>query len=81
MADRLFYYEHQSLGRWWPRTEPREPEVRSVNGGRQVIRGVIEVDTRHFGLTLNALRDRYGRDGRLLYTQGPEHVKKVRSLP
>lgn len=78
MPERLFYYEHLSLGRWWPRTEP---QVRSVNGGRQTIRGVIEVDPRHVGLHLNALRARYGRDGHLIYTQGPEHVKKVRSLP
>lgn len=81
MPEQIYYYEHKTLGRWWPRTEPREPEVRSVNGGRQVIRGVIPVDPRHAHYSLNALRDLYSRDGRLIYTQGIEHVEKVRSLP
>lgn len=77
----LFYYEHRSLGRWWPRTEQQEPTIRSTEGGRPKIRGVIEVDHRHADLSLNALRDRYSRDGRFIYVMGVEHVKKVMSLP
>ncbi len=81
MAEELWYYEKLTLGRWWPRTEPQPPNVRTSEGSRPKIRGVIKVDPRHVDCSLKALRRRYSREGDLIYTQGPEHVKKVMSLP
>jgi len=77
----LWFFEQKSLGRWWPCTAPEPPAPKKVDGYRKQIRGVIEVDQLHASYSLNALREIYSRDGRLIYSQGPEHVKKVRSLP
>lgn len=76
----LWFYEHMSLGKWWPRTSPDAPVKRSNEGRIRQIRGVIEVDARHAHLSLNALREIYSRDGRFVGTQGTEHYKRVRGL-
>lgn len=77
MPDPLFFYEHKSLGKWWPRTEPDIPVTRTSEGKVRHIRGVIEVDHRHAHYSLKALRELYSPDGLLIYTQGPEHVRRV----
>lgn len=74
----LYFYEHYSLGRWWPRTEPQQPATRTSDGHRPRIRGVIKVDQRHAHYSLKALREIYSVDGRFVATQDPEHVRRVR---
>ena len=74
---RLFFYEHLSLGKWWPRTEPTIPDAVNVEKRKAKLRGVIEVAPDHRHLDLNALRDLYSRDGALVHTLGPDHVAKV----
>lgn len=74
---RLFFYEHLSLGKWWPRTEPDQPVVVNSEGSRAKIRGVVEVAEDHRHLDLNQLRELYSRDGSLVHTLGPDHVAKV----
>ena len=78
MPDTIYLYEHKSLGKWWPRTEPQPPQMRTSEGKRRHIRGVIAVDPGHMDYSLNALREIYSCDGRLIYTQGVEHVRRVR---
>ena len=80
MPDTLYFYEHKTLGRWWPRTEPGMPTLRTSEGRRRNIRGVIEVNSGHARLSLNALRELYSIDGTLIYTQGPDHVRKVKGI-
>lgn len=80
MPNTLYYYEHKTIGRWWPRTEHGMPSVRSSESRRRNIRGVIEVDRGHAHYSLNALREIYSIDGTLIYTQGPDHVRKVRGI-
>lgn len=77
----LWFFEQKTLGRWWPCTAPEPPALKSADGYRKPIRGAIEVDPRHASYSLKALREIYSRDGRLVATQGPEHVAKVRGLP
>lgn len=81
MADKLWFWEQQTLGKWWPRTAPDQPAPRSTEGRKPVRRGIIEVDARHHHLSLKALHEIYSRDGRFVATQGPEHLKKVMELP
>lgn len=73
----LFFYEHLSLGKWWPRTESNRPELVTAEKRRATIRGVIEVAPDHRHLDLNALRDLYSREGSLIHTLGPDHLAKV----
>ena len=80
MPDTLYFYEHKSFGRWWPRTEPGMPTLRTSEGRRRNIRGVIEVNSGHARLSLNALRELYSTAGTVIYTQGPDHVRKVRGI-
>ncbi len=80
MPDTLYFYEHKTLGKWWPRTEPGMPTLRTSEGKKRNVRGIIEVDPRHAHLSLKALFELYSIDGLLVYTQGPEHVRKVRGL-
>jgi hypothetical protein len=81
MPDPLFFYEHKSLGKWWPRTEPGIPVTRTSEGKVRHIRGVIEVDPRHAGYTLKSLRELYCPDGLLIHTQGHEHLCRVLGVP
>lgn len=80
MSDTLYFYEHKSFGRWWPRTEPERPTLRTTEGRKREIRGVIEVDRGHAHYSLDALRELYSIDGTLIYTQGLDHVRKVRGI-
>lgn len=73
----LWFWENKSLGKWWPRTAPDRPSDQSSEGRRLEIRGVIKVSHHHHHLSLNALREIYSRDGRLVGTQGPEHYRAV----
>jgi hypothetical protein len=73
----LYFYEHMSLGRWWPRTEPQEPQRRTSEGRRVKIRGVIKVDAHFAHLPLGALREVYSIDGRFKGSYGPEHLRRV----
>lgn len=76
----LWYWVQRTLGRWYPRTAPDMPPPVTSEGWRLVMRGLIKVDAGHTRYSLNALRELYSIDGRLIYTQGPDHVRKIRAL-
>ena len=74
----MWFYEYRNLGRWAPAIVPERPEVTRIAGkmrlkcavgvGQEVRATPCKVHPAHHVLTLGALADLYGEDGRFRAT-------------